>query len=207
MCLAIAQRAGAVVPRAHLLAGADSNRNGAGLAFIKDGKVKIDKGYFDANAFADRYTELRLEYPNSPFLIHFRTATSGKLGKDNCHPFATKFGAFIHNGMFSWGGDGDKSDTAVMADLLFNTPARAVPLLAEKLKKAVGSNKIAYMTHAGGLFFTNESAGHWKDNVWYSNSCYVRGNYDRGGQAVSSNYSRYGDDNDPWRGLEDPNWE
>lgn len=58
---------------------------------------------------------------------HYRIASSGKIGKDNIHPFPVAHGkAYLyHNGVLGRG-KGDLSDTAAFAELLYNSPIETV---------------------------------------------------------------------------------
>lgn len=185
MCLAIAAPAGKQVPRAHLLAGFSTNSDGAGMAFVRDGQVIIKKGYFNAEGFANAYEEEYKLSPTSPFLVHFRTSTAGRINAENCHPFRGKYGAFVHNGIVSGMGNADESDTAELANLIKDVPEEAISKLASRLGSYTGWSKFAFLTNSGSLYFVKENDGIWDGGIWYSNACY-RGTYrDRGGISMA----------------------
>ncbi len=178
MCLAIAVRKGAVgeIPREHLEHGFRSNKDGAGFAWHTGGKVQIDRGYMTFDAFWAAFSKRASEFPSAPFLIHFRTATNGKVCTDNCHPFKFKGGAMIHNGGFNGIGDGwnkERSDTRHLAEIMHDLPVRAIPFWIEEMEsEAGGYNKVAILDNTGEIHIMNEKSGYWVGNVWYSNSGY-----------------------------------
>ena len=89
MCIIVAHPTGVRLPTEDEIKNCyDSNRNGAGMAFInkETGQVRIEKGFFDFDKFLARYKSLELSI-SDPFLLHFRIATQGLVDKGNCHPF------------------------------------------------------------------------------------------------------------------------
>lgn len=195
MCIAILSKAGKVVSDGNIARSAGRNRDGGGFAYVdKDnGKVKIRKGFMTAAEFLKAYHET-LEQghgENNPMMLHFRIATLGKVGTDNCHPFVVPNGALIHNGSLWTGGgygssDVEKSDTREFAERI------SVNLTPEILRKSqvaleleVGYNKLAFLFDEGEYVILNETSGSWDDGVWYSNNTYK----DYG--AANSHYRSY----------------
>lgn len=139
----------------------------------------IDKGYFGFRKFYKRFRKMESLYPNSPFVLHFRIATSGYVSANACHPFMIHDDlAFAHNGIFSKMGSLTESDTQE-----FNrTILRRLPknfLDIEKAKNMVDDyittslSKVVFMDNIGNYTIMNESGGIWNDKgVWFSNTGY-----------------------------------
>lgn len=183
MCLAIAATAGKLVPESHLRAGWSGNSHGAGFAHIgDDGKVQISKGYMKQDEFLQAYKAHFDLYSDSPFLIHFRTATHGKRDAANTHPFPGKYGAVIHNGIFHGLGGVDLSDTAEFADIIADVPEDKLPKLLAGFEKIDNTwSKLAFLGHSGQLYFVREKGGLWENGIWYSNAGFRSGRTDIGG--------------------------
>jgi glutamine amidotransferase len=178
MCLAIYRPKGRTVSREQLANGFAANADGAGFAVAVGGKVLIRKGFFDFESF---YSALS-EFDGVPASIHFRFATHGRKGKDNCHPFPLAGGkyALIHNGILNIQSTDDESDTAIFASRVL------CPLLSSGLKPgsaalrylvetSIGSgNKLVILDGKGAGHIFNESAGAWESGVWFSNNGHKR---------------------------------
>lgn len=179
MCLIIAKKPGAVIPDEVLDWGWDLNPDGGGMAFIDQSQnLFIEKGFesYEKMHYALRWYEY--QYPTSPFIVHFRLATSGRTDKTNCHPFPVHDDlAMVHNGIFSdySHGLGDYSDTwwfntdvlqTLPKDFLKNAATRY--LLNDYCVSS--GNKLAFLTSTGEVWICNEEAGSWNadKDIWYS---------------------------------------
>ena len=101
MCVVIAKPKGVQIRKKYLKNCYVSNPDGAGFMFVKDKEVVICKGYFSFELFWAHYLKAEQENTRSPFVIHFRIATSGGVNLLNCHPFKIdEHNAFAHNGIF-----------------------------------------------------------------------------------------------------------
>lgn len=147
------------------------------MAYIKDGKVVIEKGFMKVEDFIPRYHQLIEEGVNkdNPMLIHFRIMTTGEVGRDNCHPFyiGEKEGdaALIHNGSFYGGRSGcDKSDTRVVAERIGDKFLYEPTLFAKgKIERKLGNyNKVVLLYNTGDYIILNEHEGAWGGDIWYS---------------------------------------
>ena len=181
MCIAIVQTPGSKRIDADVLRTCyRNNPHGAGLAYIKDGKVVTAKGYFSADRFVEKYNAAYSRYGGSPMLIHCRIATSGATDQNNCHPFQVADGklALIHNGILAptvAKPTAKRSDTAVFAQFLRDAELRQIPDPAalQSIETIIGtSNKIAFLDSNGAYAIANEKQGHWINGVWYSNDTY-----------------------------------
>lgn len=174
MCVAILKLPAGSVTEDRLRACFNNNRDGGGFAFVKDGKVVINKGFMEFKDFMDAYALALAENKDSKFLIHFRIATAGAVSPANTHPFPVSGGALIHNGhMFYTLRSAEKSDTRLTAEKLSTLlPDRATWFLAKDvLAKELGSyNKVAVLFDDGEHLILNEDNGKWENNVWYSNT-------------------------------------
>lgn len=193
MCIAILAPKGQVVPTETLVRCFNGNRDGGGFAFMKKGKVKIDKGYMTLPNFINRYRQLidANVHNQGPMLIHCRIATIGKVGPDNCHPFKLKEGALIHNGSLWWDYHSDrtseKSDTRIFSERLHNVLTYEDIVIDPKpLEKLIAGDKMAMLFNGGNYVILGEDRGVWHEGVWYSHS---------GPLGVRSNLRWRGDSN------------
>lgn len=61
-----------------------ANQDGAGIAWIEDGKVQISKGFTDSECMYELIKDIPAE---SPLMLHMRIATSGGISVATCHPY------------------------------------------------------------------------------------------------------------------------
>ena len=183
MCVAIVQPIGKRVSDDILAACFKSNNNGAGMAFVRKGKIVIDKGYMMLDGFLKGYDRHWRENPDTPFLLHCRIATKGKVCPDNTHPFKIRGGAMIHNGTLWHSGHiyDELSDTREFAETLHNELSKQkVTENRDEIEKAVGYNRLAFLFEDKSYVIINEGGpgksgpGMWLDGVWYSNDFWKR---------------------------------
>ncbi|MFH1001923.1 MAG: hypothetical protein V1759_01575 [bacterium] len=86
MCVIVIKKSDIELPDKDILKNCfDSNKDGCGFTYTKEGLNYLYKGFFDFKSFYDQITEkVKKEYP---CIIHFRIATAGKVDEGNCHPF------------------------------------------------------------------------------------------------------------------------
>ena len=174
MCLAIVKPAGKTVPEEHLRNGFDGNPDSAGIAYADNGAIGTVKTFG-----IEKLIESYYEYEHLPMLIHFRLATHGAKDEKNCHPFVFNKGrlAAIHNGIINIQSTKDQSDTSMFIERVLEPVSKRMSLWHPSVKflveQSIGNyNKIAVMDGNGETMIFNESAGHWVDGVWYSNTGY-----------------------------------
>lgn len=179
MCIAAVVPAGLKITEDQLTSCRNRNPDGAGMAYVKDGKVHIKKGLFKIEDIVSTYNMLADSYgKDNPMLVHFRIATQGVVGEKNCHPFPIKGGAVIHNGIL-WNVGGRtalKSDTAELFAALHNVfNKNDVEKAKAQIEIALGySNKIAALYDDGSTVVLNESSWTKSDSgVLFSNNCYL----------------------------------
>lgn len=182
MCVAIVTPKGQRIPTDKLLEGWQTNGHGGGFAYVKKGKVAIEKGFMTYPEFEKAYLAAARKFADkSPFLVHMRIRTSGLTDKENTHPFKIKGGAMIHNGvLFTPSKDDEKnykdfSDTRIFAARMYNVLTKDDIIISKKkLESTISWNKMAFLYDDGDYVILNEGAGFWVDGIWYSNrSCEV----------------------------------
>lgn len=174
MCIAILQKNPKnLIKKESLENSYASNPDGIGISYIdkKTNKI-VTKKYFDFEKFYIDYVK-SCNKSKSPVMIHFRLASSGLIDYTNCHPFYNDEFAFCHNGILYGMGNKDASDT----NIFYNNILKNIDINKNKsfLDGYAKSNhsKFIFLNKDGSFFISNESAGHWKNNVWYSNNSYM----------------------------------
>lgn len=178
MCVAIVKAQNLRLTRQCLLNCYTANRDGAGFAYVKDGEVCIQKGFFTF----DKFWEAFQEFQDLPALVHFRIATTRAINGKNCHPWRVNDDlVFIHNGMISnCSKDDDISDTGnfnkyVLQPLMEESPEFwKTSQFKWLVEAAIGKgNKLAFLDSKGEFKIFNEDQGYWDSGVWFSNKSYT----------------------------------
>lgn len=200
MCIAI-MNDGKMLPKKKLKNCWNNNDDGAGMLYIMDGLLCIEKfpnlGGNSFDKFLERYRELKSsDVGNKPMLLHFRIATHG-MSDEYLHPFAvTPTLGLIHNGVISGFGTKDKSDTAEFAELVGTIPNVDIEMLdIPFVEDAIftylgGSNKVVFMDADGLYRIFNEQLGEWIGDNWFSNDSHSRSVRYYGSTAVTGS-SKY----------------
>ena len=90
MCVVAVKNVGVAFPNDDLMKAMwDSNNDGAGFMYTKNGKVHIEKGFmkYDDLMRAVRDLKKRVDIVNTPVVLHFRITTHGGTSPENTHPF------------------------------------------------------------------------------------------------------------------------
>lgn len=173
MCLAVFKPPGVSIDTAKLHKGWISNSDGAGFAFVKDGKVVVSKEHMTWKELLEAYTNAHKANPNSPFLIHFRIRSMGARNSENTHPYQYEHGAMIHNGSLTGTAavyDKGKSDTALFIEKYGKEfTFEFLNEHKDEMGKAVGWNKLAFLFDDGKHVIINEGQGVWDNGSWFSN--------------------------------------
>lgn len=194
MCIIVAKKKGVKMPSKNILETCfNNNSDGAGLMYVQNGQVIIDKGYMDFKSFYKRIQKLerRLgDLTNKSIVMHFRIGTQGANDKATTHPFPiskdieqlkatyvkTDVG-MVHNGIISkFNYDKTISDTqlfikdfvSVIKNLKkdFYTDNSVMQLL----KGEIGSSKLCFLDKNENIYYIGEK---FVDNgVVYSNTTY-----------------------------------
>lgn len=175
MCLASFIPAGLTMPDAYVREAVAQNPHGAGIAYARDGEVHIVKGIFRVATLL-RHLESLAAYPRA---VHMRWATHGSVSKGNCHPFrVARDCAVIHNGIITGYGSKKRSDTAHFTENMLKPSYLDRSLFDVASVKALewyvgAGNKLVILHAEGAPTILNESSGHWRDGIWYSNESYL----------------------------------
>ena len=172
MCILIASIDGELPTLAELIECERANPHGIGIAWAEDGRLVVRK----AMSLAE-FLPMLFDKPDiSPYVLHFRYATHGEVGLDNCHPFTVGGGmAMAHNGILPWRSTDKRSDSRCFAKDIIR-PNRSMIFdesFQAHIEEFIGDyNKLAFITRDGDVSVYNESAGHWRCGIWFSNHGY-----------------------------------
>lgn len=180
MCIAIVAPAGRRIEEQHLINSFNGNPDGAGFAYVKDGKVTVSKGHMTLSSFVETYKTLFDSFGGeNPMLAHCRIATAGAVTRDNCHPFRIKGGAMIHNGhLWNTGYDSAKSDTREFAEIFHNIldfDSIKVALEEDDFLEIIGHDKMAFLYDSGEWLTAGDWVTDMDTGVLFSNSGYRSG--------------------------------
>lgn len=164
----------AVIRKPVLQRGFEGNSHGCGIAYIEDGAVKIEKGFFTFEKFFNTYSAIRQRITSGPILIHFRFATCGEHNKTNSQPIAVRDDLVMaHNGVFSELSfpELNISDSVLLARNLnkmgmpfpISNPYR---LILNAL--CAGYSKLVFFDKNGKWDIICSELGAWRNGVWYS---------------------------------------
>lgn len=158
MCLIIHKPVAGIIP-ANILDNAETkNADGFGITYLDTMETFKTLDYDKARVMAEN---------ERPFVLHYRYATVGDVTAENCHPFPAKDGVLYSNGTVGDLGDKDKSDTAVVADMLHRTPKRY-------WKNMLSMTEVRFcIINAKGVV---ERHGEWHERggIFYSkNNCFM----------------------------------
>jgi predicted glutamine amidotransferase len=180
MCVIIYKPKGVAIKKSYLKNCFNNNPDGCGYAFPVDGKFTLSKGFFSFNTFWEKYYEDFSLNRKSPFVIHFRIATSGNVDAHNCHPFQIdEEVVFAHNGIFYDlnGIDPHFSDTILFRNTYLKTlPSgwmynKSIRALITRIAKD-NDSKLVFMNDKGNKWIVGEDSGYWHKGCWYSNGSF-----------------------------------
>lgn len=148
----------------------DINSDGFGLAYAKNGKLRISKSLDETAA----WKELSRLPDNVPALLHWRMGTHGSVSLNNVHPFQLSAVRDVrqwvgaHNGVLSnIVPEKDKTDS----ETYFRTLKYIRVADIERDISKLGYGKMSFLSNSGDLLIANESQGSWRNpEVWQSNN-------------------------------------
>lgn len=183
-----------------IISGMRSNREGSGFMYAKNGddKVFIDKGYFDIDKLLQAIRALNLTEEDE-LVVHHRIGTSGKVSRENCHPFVitnehqniimtkgyTFDTALVHNGIFRnideyMRLNPDFSDTYAFTRYIANPAYNLMTNQPEEFQKQfsvmLGWSKICLMHPVEGIQMIGDfiqDNGYFHSNQGYKNYNYI----------------------------------
>ena len=224
MCIIVAKEKGVNMPTKEILRNCfNNNSDGAGLMFVKDGKVSIRKGFMDFNDFYDYVQKLDKVHglKNHAVVMHFRISTQGLVDGGNCHPFPitnneeiirkenvnTTLG-MAHNGIISDFSDykskkGDLNDTQLFIKECVSVIYRYDKYfykhkdVLNMLSKIAGS-KLCFLDTDENITligeFTKFNGVHYSNTSYSYKSLYMGGSYNGYGYGYDLGYGDYYDD-------------
>jgi hypothetical protein len=142
------------------------------------------------------------KFPNSIGIFHARYATHGEKTIDNCHPFYVgndNLTVIAHNGILDIPTYDNRSDSRVFAEDLFPTYDNAGgidnPVVFTAIEQWAKGSKIIVLTvnpkYKKRVYILNNKLGHYKEDIWWSNSGYKYDPYD---YKYTTNYKNYYED-------------
>lgn len=165
------------IKRTVLERGFDKNGDGAGMAFIDNGVLKILKtDHVLFNDFYADYQDIRAGL-KGPLLIHFRKLTKGSKSEMNTQPLGISSDLVMaHNGTIDplTKTEEDVSDSVQLARLLrrlkweFPYSRAQVDLLSVACNN---KSKLVFLDNKGRFQIVNAALGKWKEGAWYSDAC------------------------------------
>ncbi len=192
----------ATIRKSVLERGFDKNRDGAGFAYLANGRVVVSKGYDEFAAFWAAYRAI-VAVATGPVLIHFRWSTIGSENLTNTQPSVVTPDHLVmaHNGTFSGlKADADKhdlSDSVALARLLGRlgwTFPYSRPQIDLLRALCDDSSKLVFLASTGRYLLINESEGKWSRGAWYSDGGDVLEGPAKWTPTNSYRNSRYDDD-------------
>lgn len=161
------------------------NPHGAGIAYIRDGKVFMAKGFMEEKSFISAVEAIK-DPLNTDIVVHCRIATSGGTTRLNCHPYplwkqntslgGTYEAVMFHNGILdSYGYKGEKegeNDTqAFIRKCLKKLPHSFLKneAILEMIHKTIGTNRLVFVSKYGVKMVGNfiEDNGYYYSNASY----------------------------------------
>ena len=177
MCLLIAQPKGVTFSKHDLKDFLSYNADGFGAAYSKNGALEIVRVVENPKLAISTYYDL---LAGRPAMLHFRMATHGTTGVENCHPFLlTPEIAMAHNGILDIDASPDSgwSDTRLFAHHVLRPMALAdrdalfTAEIAELLAGMIGpSNRLMFFRADGRTNIVNAKAGVMVKRAWLSNT-------------------------------------
>lgn len=197
MCIIVAKQKGIQLPTKKILQECfKNNSDGAGLMYVKNNKVVIEKGFMTFQDFWHKIKSLKKDFnsdlKDKAIVMHFRIGTHGENDKATTHPFpisgnaedlrATYFEtdiAMAHNGiMYSFNYDDILSDTqsfikdfvSVFKELNKNffKNEKVMKIISDKAN--INSNKLCFLDKNENIYWYGDKV--IENGVIYSNSTY-----------------------------------
>lgn len=176
MCIAILNLTGKI-DRDILQRCWNANKDGAGMAYLQNGKIQIFKVLNSFESFWNAYDKRR-DKVTGPFMLHFRIKTHGLTNLDNCHPFKLSHNsAMCHNGIISnEATDGQLSDTRLFIQNVINGLPKSWlknQSIIRLIEGYIGYSKLIIL-EGNKWHIINEDMGTWDDGNWFSNDSYKK---------------------------------
>lgn len=171
MCTAIFKPKNIVIDPKVLQKSFLKNPHGAGIAYVDQDKVKVQKGFFTLEDFFKAYDIIS---SNKAMLIHFRLASMEPIDEINCHPWIIDDNhCMIHQGYLSNQKLYDKnlSDTGNFVNevLIPNKDKLFDEQFKLQIENKIGIfNQIVILNSNEEIIIYNENYGKWINEYWIS---------------------------------------
>lgn len=191
MCIIIYNKNKKPIPTENLERAYKANPDGAGVAFVRKGRVYVGK-----SVKPEEIKKFISNYNTAGALFHFRIKTHGSIKKENCHPFTVLSKdagdpidlVMMHNGILSFteemrGKGDDRTDSEIFATdylrpiLLKNPDLLYTPAFISMLESLSGYSKLAFLDSKGRTLIINEKKGEERGGIWYSNKSAFKPEY------------------------------
>ena len=215
MCIIVAKNKGVALPTKKTLEQCfERNKDGAGIMYVKNNKVIIEKGLMTFQDFYKKLKSIKKEFggdlTNKALVMHFRIGTHGENDKATTHPFpisnnfndlrATYFETDLgmaHNGIMSaYNYDRTLSDTqsfikdyvSVFKELnkKFYLNNKVMEIISNEAN--ISSNKLCFLDNKENIYWYGDKV--IDNGVIYSNTTYKPYTY--------KSYRNYSYDYDYW---------
>lgn len=219
MCIIVAKNKGVALPTKKTLEQCfERNKDGAGIMYVKNNKVIIEKGLMTFQDFYKKLKSIKKEFggdlTNKALVMHFRIGTHGENDKATTHPFpissnfddlrATYFETDLgmaHNGIMSaYNYDRTLSDTqsfikdyvSVFKELnkKFYLNNKVMEIISNEVN--ISSNKLCFLDNKENIYWYGDKV--IDNGVIYSNTTYKPYTY--------KSYRNYSYDYDYWYGKD-----
>lgn len=219
MCIIVAKNKGVALPTKKTLEQCfERNKDGAGIMYVKNNKVIIEKGFMTFQDFYKKLKSIKKEFggdlTNKAIVMHFRIGTHGENDKATTHPFpisnnfndlrATYFETDLgmaHNGIMSaYNYDRTLSDTqsfikdyvSVFKELnkKFYLNNKVMEIISNEAN--ISSNKLCFLDNKENIYWYGNKV--IDNGVIYSNETYKPYTY--------KSYRSYSYDYDYWYGKD-----
>ena len=219
MCIIVAKNKGVALPTKKTLEQCfERNKDGAGIMYVKNNKVIIEKGLMTFQDFYKKLKSIKKEFggdlTNKALVMHFRIGTHGENDKATTHPFpissnfndlrATYFETDLgmaHNGIMSaYNYDRTLSDTqsfikdyvSVFKELnkKFYLNNKVMEIISNEAN--ISSNKLCFLDNKENIYWYGDKV--IDNGVIYSNTTYKPYTY--------KSYRNYSYDYDYWYGKD-----
>lgn len=180
MCIAVYKPKTGKITRKRLEDAYNANPDGCGMVWFDGIILHTKKGCYDFDKFYSLYSTIA-QSADAGMIIHFRTASSGSIDDEHCHPFFVNDNlAFVENGnLFEFSNffakwqdkktDVQRFNEHILQRLPDNFLANFD--IRQALEEYCRRNftKMIFMDNYGKVDIINEAAGEWIDGAWYSN--------------------------------------
>jgi len=220
MCIIVAKEKGKKLPNKSILETCFiKNNDGAGLMYVKNNQVIIDKGYMTFDSLYKRIEELKKEFnsdlTDKSLVIHFRIGTHGENDKYTTHPFpitnnrdelrktkTTCSVGMAHNGIISeYNYDKVLSDTqsfikdCVSVYKSYNKQFYKDKRIMSILEKSINGSRLCFLDNKENIYYIGNFIE--DEGIKYSNSTYKQVQYNNYYSGYyNGNSGKYYDDSD-----------